>query len=182
MLRRSLIAAAFLLAAAPAAHAGGYVSVGVGQAPSLGGDLDKMVSTTGHSGRVGVGMGFGPLSIEAALGEYGVAAPGAVDRNGTALDVSVSAMLRAKLSGGLGVYGKGGLERASVLVPDGEGTTRAWGSGYVLGVGLDYQLDLAIAKTSIWLEGTRESLDVSTMSASYQGNAETLMLGLRFGI
>ena len=85
---------ALLIAAPSSAYAGGFVSAGVGTAPSLGGDLDTYFDGDGHrSAKVAVGNRMGPIGIEVGLGGYGLhgvmpVTGAAVD--GTALSLSAS--------------------------------------------------------------------------------------------
>src|SRR5438067_2231494 len=108
MLRASLVLAS-LLALPAAAHAGGYVSAGIGTAPSLGGDVSTTFSGDGHnSGRVALGRGFGPISLEAGIAGFGVSTAG---MSTTAYSAQVSAAAHAPLFLGVDLVARGGLER-----------------------------------------------------------------------
>lgn len=166
MFRTSLVLASLVILPA-AANAGGYVSAGIGSAPSLGGDVAASFDGTGHSsGRVALGRGFGPISIEAGLAGFGVTAMGS-SNEARAYSGQVSAAAHAPLFLGLDLVARGGLERTWV---SDDQMSEISGDGYLLGAGLD----LTVAGTGVWVELDRQYLP--------HGTADTAMLGVRVGI
>src|SRR6188508_3385967 len=96
--RRTILAAALLVAVPAAAHAGSYVSGGVGTSPDLGGDAAVMLDAEGHNtGRLTLGQKFGPASLEGGLSGFGVT-------GGTAVSASIALKLQASLTGPLGFF------------------------------------------------------------------------------
>jgi hypothetical protein len=174
----------FLIAAPAVAHAGPYVSAGVGSGPALGGDFDDVLSTDGHSaGRVGIGHRFGPASLEAAIAGFGVTAtaPTGQTASGTALSAQISAKLGVPIFLGIGAYGRGGLEH-TWMGPTPSESDRLSGNGKVLGAGLEYNVDFVLASAGVWLEFDREWITVSSHDMAFDGTADSLMAGLRVGI
>ena len=157
-----------LAATAGSAYAGGYVSAGVGGAPDLGGDL-TMLTTEGRSGRIALGHGFGALAIEAGLGGFGV-------DGGTMMTASLSAKVKTDLVSKLDIYARGGLERTWVRA-DGPMADLS-GDGKVLGAGLELNLPGLLTDSALWLELDRQWMQLGPS----HGTADTLMLGLRFGL
>lgn len=165
--RRSLLTAAFLLAIPTAAHAGSYASGAVGTSPDLGGDVSVMLDAEGHNtGRLALGQKLGPASIEGGLAGFRVT-------GGTVVTASLALKLQASLSGALGMYARGSLDRTWV---SGE-TMDLSGDGHTLGVGLDYGVS-ALADGGVWLELDRQYLDLE----GSKGTADTVMLGIRIGL
>lgn len=158
-----------LTATAGAARAGGYVSAGIGGAPDLAGELTMLSTEDTHSGRIALGRDFGPVSLEAGLGGFGI-------EGGTMMSASVSAKLNVDLVSQLDGYARGGLEHSWV---DADGAMDGLsGDGYLLGAGLELALPGLLTDSAIWLELDREWMELGQAS----GTADTLMLGLRFGL
>jgi hypothetical protein len=175
MFRRALLVAA-LLAVPSFAHAGGYVSAGIGSHPDLDGDVGTMLASDGRAGRIVLGHKLGPASIEAGFGGFGVSgyAPSGAPINGTAISADLALKLQAQISGPLSFFARGSLD-ATWVSADAMDTMS--GSGHTLGLGLDYGVDF-LASGGIWLEADRQYLDLDGRT----GTADTFLLGLRFGI
>lgn len=166
----SLALVPFLVtAAAGAAQAGGYVSAGLGGAPDLGGELTMLSAEDSSSGRIAVGQGFGPLSVEAGLGGFGV-------DGGTMVSASVSLKLNADLVSKLDGYVRGGLERS--WVRGGGAMDGLSGDGHLLGAGLELELPMLLTDAALWLELDREWMELGQA----EGTADTMLLGLRVGL
>lgn len=166
-----------VLAAPVSAHAGGYVSAGIGGAPELGGELHNLSGEGHNSGRLALGHGFGALALELGVTGYGVTGtmPGGGSVDGEALSASLSGKLSGGLVGNLDAFLRGGLQRTWIRTSSMDDLD---GQGYVLGIGLDYTFPLA----ALWLELDREFLDLTQGAGQYQGTADTLMAGVRVGI
>lgn len=175
MLRRIL---ALLIVAAPAsAHAGGYVSAGIGGAPDLGGELHNLSGEGHNSGRLALGHGLGPIALEVGVTGYGVTGtmPGGESVDGEALSASISGKVFGGLVGNLDAFVRAGLQRTWIST---DAMDDLDGQGYVLGLGLDYGFPLA----ALWLELDREYLDLTQSGGQYRGTADTLMAGVRVGL
>jgi opacity protein-like surface antigen len=176
-------AAASLLATPATAAAGGYLSVGLGGSPSFNDELEGRFSGEGHSSaRVMVGQRFGRLALEAGLGGYGlhgIAGDTADVVDGRAVTASVSAKLHIPLGERLTGYVRGGLGRTWV---SSDSAMELEGDGYHGGVGIEYSLDLALTQASVWVEARRDLHQLDRMGAQYDGSADTLSVGLSFGL
>jgi hypothetical protein len=173
-----------VLAVPVAAHAGPYVSAGVGAGPALGGDFSGTLSADGHSaGRVGIGHRLGPASLEAAISGFGVTAtaPTGESVDGTALSGQISAKLGVPIVLGIALYGRGGLER-TWMGPTANADDRLIGDGTVLGAGLEYNLDLVLTSAGVWVEADREWITVEGQGMSFDGTADMVLAGVRVGI
>jgi len=180
-MNRALLVLGFALVPA-AAHAGGYVTAGVGSAPDLGGELDTYLSGEGHpSARFGVGHGIGPLALELGVSGYGVhgTVPTGEAVDGDALSASLSATLRGSLIGPLAAFLRGGVQRTWIRT---DAMDDLSGDGYVVGIGLDYGLALPIAGASVWIEVDREVLALEQGMGHYGGTADLVMAGVRVGL
>lgn len=161
------LTAAFLVALPAAAHAGSYVSGGLGTSPDVGGDVSVMLDTEGHNtGRLVLGQKIGPAAIEGGLSGFHI-------DTGTAVTASVALKLQTQISGALGLFARGSLDHTWVSAD----TMELDGTGHTLGLGLDYGVS-ALADGGLWLELDRQYLDLD----GSKGTADTVMLGLRFGL
>jgi hypothetical protein len=170
-----------ILSLPAAAHAGGYVAAGVGSSPELGGELEQHLQTDGHSaGRVAVGHGIGPISVEAALAGFGLhgVAPNGEWLDGEALSLGLSLKGQIGLFGPLDGYGRAGVERTFIRADMMETFD---GEGYLLGAGLELALPLVFA-AAVWVEYDREMLDLAQDQGSITGTADTLLAGVRVGL
>jgi hypothetical protein len=177
----SLVIAFLAFAALPrTSHAGGYVSAGVGTAPATGGELSFLDASSSQSARVGLGHGFGPVSLEASLGGYGVrgGTPDGGYVDGTALAAGVSVRGNLPLFAMLSAFGRVGLERSWVAGEMGDLS----GEGYLLGAGLELGLPMLLGDSSVFLEIDREYLTLQRSMGSYDGFVDTATLGLRVGL
>ncbi len=174
---------AALLATPASAAAGGYLSVGLGTAPTFNDELGATFSGEGHSsGRVMIGQRFGRLALEAGLGGYGLhgVRGDTVDVvDGRAVTASVSAKLHIPLGDRATAYLRGGLGRTWV---SSDAAMDFEGDGYHGGAGLEYSLDLALTQASLWVEVRRDLHELDRMGAQYDGSADTLSVGLSFGL
>ena len=170
-----------LIAAPTLAHAGGYVSAGIGGGAELGGELHNLSGEGHNAGRLALGRWFGPIALEGAVSGFGVTGtmPGGAAVDGEALSTSLSGKAHAGLIAGLGAFVRVGVMRTWIRTDSMEDLE---GDGYVIGAGLDYRISLPVWEAALWLELDREFLDLSQGPARYQGTADTLLAGVRIGI
>ena len=152
----ALVAAA-LLSVPAAAHAGGYVALGVGSAADTGGDL-RGFSSDGHmSGRLMLGQRISIVSFEAGLAGYGLE-PRSGGRDYNAQSLGAALKLNLPLVAGLEGYGRAGVERTWLGT---SGDQMAYsGNGYVVGGGLEYGFELPLTRLSVWFDWTRHGADL----------------------
>lgn len=184
IMKLAVVAGLSLLALSTTAHAGGYVSAGIGPQPAFGGEIEGGYSGDGHnSARVMVGKRFGMVGLEAGVGGFGFTGT-AQDTADTAagakmynaqLAVTLTMPLMVKLDG----YVRGGVEKswASGEVNDGIDIT---GDGWVIGAGAAYNLGMHDA--ALWAELNHEMVTYEhTGNLTREGVVDTLMVGVRFG-
>lgn len=176
-MRSALVVLSFLAVPA-AAHAGGYVSLGVGASPEMGGELDIFEGES-KVGRLMIGQRFSAFSLETGVISYDLS-----NRYGDygAVSLQVAGKVNARLSGNLEAYGRLALER-TWLDSDNVAITSLKGNGWSGGVGLEYRLNVArLSSATIWADYVRHGLDL--MSEQYQlvGSADILSLGLSLGL
>ncbi len=179
-MRPQLLSSLFLLAtvglASPAA-AGGYITVGLGNAADLRGDFAAQYdsSAEGDSGRVGVGQRFGPLAIEANV-------MGTDLEDDRSYSLSVELKYHYDLGGGLELVGKGGLGKTWINVPDPlDDKDGVSGRSKQLGLGLQYGFKGPIGQMAIWADYTRQYLELSGDSI-LEGELDMMQLGLTVGL
>lgn len=172
-----------LLIGSPAS-AGGYVSAGLGSAPSLGGELDTYFDGEGHnSAELGVGNRFGPIGIEGGIGGYGL--HGTMPVTGDSIEGSAMS-LTGSVTGHLPIllwldgYARVGVQQT--WISSSGPMSDLSGQGYLMGVGVEMQIPLAVTSAALWLELDRETVDLTQSGSTFGGTADTLMLGLRVGL
>ncbi len=181
-MKLAVAAALALLALPTAAHAGGYVSVGVGTGPRFTNGLQNSYSGDGHnSARVLVGKRFGLISIEGGIGGYGLHGVNVYtsDISGDrAYSASASVVGQVPVMAKLEVFARLGIEKTWVT---GEADDRGIsGGGYLVGAGVAY--DLGFRNMALWAEIDHEMMRLKRESIADQtGSVDTLMVGIRVG-
>ena len=154
-MKRVLLATALVAASSGVASAGGYIGLGIGTGPSLSTSNDDTVESDGRSARLMLGYRFGRFAIEGAAGGYdmamqlqgGASLYGAEVRQG-----SISGKFTLPLADGFGAFGRLGLNKTWFSLSS---TDRfdASGSGVIVGAGIEYRLDVALAGgLSLWFD------------------------------
>ncbi|MEJ7598072.1 MAG: outer membrane beta-barrel protein [Kofleriaceae bacterium] len=160
-MHRAWLVTSLLVATTNVAVAGGYVGIGIGTAPAMTSDDDSLDSD-GRSGRLFVGSRWGQISVEGAVHNFGVLAPGRDPYE--MYQGSVAGKASVPLGNGFEVFGKLGLQRTWLVNPI-DSFDKA-GNGFLLGAGVEYKLNLAVAQISLFIdyqfnkatvEGDRES-------------------------
>jgi hypothetical protein len=176
---RAVLALFVVTATSTAASAGTYFGLGVGSA------ADMVSNTSGitmkgndRSLRGIVGYRFGRLSVEGAVSHYGMflnALP--FDSN----MASASLKYSLPLGSGFGVFGSAGLQH-TWLSTSSQGGFSADGTGYVLGLGAEYRLNVSLlGGASIFVDYQRAETSFTNSSnakTNYDGQAGLFTLGL----
>ena len=172
---KSLPLVALLLGAtASAAHAGGYVGLGVGDGIAATGDLDY--SAEGRTLKLIGGFAFGKLAIEGSAQR----APVRMDANGRDYDMLQLGLVGKysyPLSDGFELYGKLGVNRTSLGHAD---EANVPGSGLMAGGGVEYRSKLPV---TFWID-----YSLANATLAMQGYNETelttrqWMLGVSLGL
>lgn len=177
---------AAMLSGLSAAHAGGYVSLGVGAEAAMSGDLAGRFQSDGLSaGRLALGYRGGNLAIEAvAFGN------GLDDMTGSAdmTTVSLGIDLKYHLHIALGVEGycRAGLHRTWVTRSGQADSSMSGyqGEGHVLGGGLQYAFELLpVVEAAVWADYSRQTYNLADEAQqSMLGTADVITVGLSFGL
>lgn len=180
--------AAGMLAGVPAAHAGGYVSFGIGPEAALGGELAARFQTEDlAAGRLGLGFRSKNLAIEAVAIGTGLdymngAGNGSADLVSASLGVDLKYHLHLIL--GLEGYGRIGLHRTWLGENMQEEAPTFEGSGHMFGGGLQYSFDvLPVIDAAVWVDFTRQAFDLTDVAQRpLSGTADLLTVGVSLGL
>ena len=145
---KSLPAAALLLAAtASAAHAGGYVGLGVGDGIATSGDLEY--SAEGRTLKLIGGFALGKLAAEGSVQRAPIVMT-ATGRDYSMLQLGIAGKYSYPLGDGLELYGKLGLNHIKLGPGDSSGLDGS-GSGVLIGGGAEYRSKLPV---TFWIDYT----------------------------
>lgn len=129
-----------------AAHAGTYLSLGVGSVPDLGDEMQGFQAAS-RSGRLELGQRFSMVAFEGGVGGYQLADARAAEYD--AVSVNGGGKLFFTLSGPLAMLARGGVERTWLRT---DGASGYQGNGYYAGVGAELRLALPLGETSVWID------------------------------
>ena len=168
----TVIVAALAATSSKKAEAGGYLGFGVGTAPSL---SDDRLEADGRSVKALIGQRWGQFSLEGAVNGFDLV------NSSTVIQASAAGKLSLPLGDGFEVFGRGGLGhnwfRAAKDVNNMEG------NGFLLGVGVEYRLDLTVASGSIFIDYTYNKVTFEDdRSNQLELNNRMWTLGLTVGI
>jgi len=177
---------AAMLTGLSAAHADGYVSLGVGSRAALSGNLGSQFQSEGISaGRLALGYRSGSLAIEATAFGNGL---GSMASDADLATASLGVDLKYHLHIALGIegYGRAGLHR-TWLAQSGQPKslmTGYQGNGHVLGGGLQYAFELLpVVDAAVWADYSRQAFDLSNEAQqSMSGTADVITVGLSIGL
>jgi hypothetical protein len=176
---RSLLAVAFVAAAASTASAGTYLGLGIGTAASghVGDDASSQMSDGNRTGKFLVGYRFGRLSVEGAATRYSQ-----LYRNSVHDGTSLAAALKYSLPLGdnFEAFGRGGLQRSSLSTANGDLS----GNGWLLSAGFEYRIDGVLAGASLFVDYTHNQTTYAgdPHSPSLDASASMWMLGATLAI
>lgn len=169
-----------LVAAAPAAHASSYFTLGIGPKAGTGGDLGESANGDTRTLRGGLGQRIGPVGLEGTL--FGG------DLIGTGGRGFASGREYWTLSGGLDLKGfftvVGPIELFGKL-----GINHTWvqgnelsGTGWDAGVGAQFVLDLPLGYAAVWADFTHHRLGLSDDTRDVDGSMSFFMVGASIGL
>ncbi len=174
------------LAAPTAAHAGGYVGLGIGANAKLHGDFATHFNTADtSSGRIIIGHRTGPLAIEGSI--YGTEVNSVTARVAGAETSVVAAEVALKyhfsLQGRLEAYVGAGLNQTWIADENADVMDDGFsGNGYSASVGLKYNLTAILGKAALWLDYTHTEATLNHANrAELSGGARMLSIGLSLG-
>lgn len=175
-----------LMAAAPSA-AGGYIGLGLGLDPTLGGEVDEHFDSeaTGSS-RLALGVRIGPVALEPNL--FG-ARPAQLWHSShseggyTPLSLGVDLKYFIPVLPRVEPYARAGLNRTWIIRPDSSSFSSHSGRGYALGGGVKLPFRALVAvQGALWLDYSRHSTRLTSQSGDVlRGRADTWMIGIALG-
>jgi hypothetical protein len=153
---RTALALVLLAASATAAHAGGFVGLGVGTSPATSGDLS--LDEDGRSMRLQVGYRFGRIAVEGFGARAGIAEENGAPYSWTTL--ALAGRYNVPLGDKFEAFGRVGLQHTSV---DQEGVDNSFaGNGWLIGGGFEYRLPLAVVGASVFVDYTIERTSLTS--------------------
>lgn len=182
-MKRALLTVTLLAALSGTASAGGYLGLGIGTAPAMSEDPDRL-EADGRSAKFLAGSRFGQVSIEGALGGYGTLLEtqdgGFVDY-GTALQAAAALKLSLPLGSGFEVFGKGGLHHTWIN-DDRRDERSVSGNGYLLGAGAEYRFNTGVAAASIFIDYQYSKANLEGDALAFEGHTRMWTLGFTIGL
>ncbi len=168
------------------AHADGYVGFGIGADAELTGEVSNHFTTgeDASSSRVLVGERFGALAVEGSI--FGSQLRGASGFSGdgdfTTVSVGIDLKYYIGLMGGLEGYGKVGLNKTWLAGPEGMSEASHEGRGRSLGLGLQYNFNIALTEVGLWADYTSQDTELrSDDGPLLDGNIEMMNVGVSVG-
>jgi hypothetical protein len=167
-------------AAAPAAHASSYFLLGIGPKPGVGGDLGDSADGDTRVARFGVGQRIGPIGLEGSLFGSDLVGQGgngfAAGREYSTLSIAGDLRGFFPILGPLEITGKAGLNYNWVNGNDYSGT------GWDLGFGAQFVLDMPLGYAAIWADYTYQNLGLSDDRRDLDGSLNMVMVGVSLGL
>ncbi|MBS1122473.1 MAG: OmpA-like transrane domain, partial [Deltaproteobacteria bacterium] len=151
MTRACLAAVMFIAATSSIASAGSYLGLGIGTGPAINDQTDRL-APDGRSGRLLVGTRFGRFSAEGSVSGYSLLfdQSGGMIPFGDAYQASAALKASLPLGNNFELFGRGGLQHTWFRAKNSE--LDASGSGYLLGAGFEYRLNLILGQGSIFVD------------------------------
>jgi hypothetical protein len=177
---------ATMLAGLSAAHADGYVSLGVGSRAAMNGDLGSRFQSEGLSaGRLALGYRSDNLAIEAVAFGNGLGdMTGSADMATASLGLDLKYHLHIAL--GIEGYGRAGLHRTWLAQSGSADSLMSGyqGNGHVLGGGLQYGFELLpVVEAAVWADYSRQAFHLTDEAQqSMSGTADVITVGLSIGL
>jgi hypothetical protein len=167
--------------AAPAAHASSYFLLGIGPKPGAGGDLGDAVDGDTRTARFGAGQRVGPIGLEGSVFGADLVGTGSGDGFATGREystLSVAADLKGffPVLGPIEIFGKAGLNYTWVNGND------MSGSGWDLGGGAQFVLEMPVGYAAVWADYTYQNLGLSDDRRDVDGSLNMVMVGVSLGL
>lgn len=184
-MKRALFAVMFVATTSTAASAGTYVGLGIGSSPAISEQTDRLEGD-GRSGRFLVGMRFARVSIEGSVGGYDVALinanSGMFVPHGTSYQVAGAVKLSLPIGNKFEGFGRAGLHKTWIradVMPD---INNMSGGGYLLGLGLEYRLNMIIGQGSIFVDYQYNQAKLEGERFTFDGSSRMFTLGVTVGL
>lgn len=169
-----------ILALQPVAGASTYALLGFGPKAGVGGDLGDAYDGDTRTARFGLGQRIGPVALEGSMFGADLIAPGG--RESTTFSLGLDLKGYVSLVGPLELFGKGGLNHTWLVGDDYSG------SGWDLGAGVQFTLDLPVGYAAVWVDYTYQNTGLSSdadsapASSDIDGSLNMVMVGGSLGL
>ncbi len=180
------LAVGFATVAAPSgsALAERYVSLGTGST-ALGGDLQASFDDESSGAyRLAMGQRFGPLALEASIfgSDFAGSSPEAGNGDFSTFSLGVDLKYHLGLLGPVEGYLKAGLNKTWLSSSD-ERPYDHRGTGYDLGVGVQWNLNLGAISGALWLDFTHYETELRSpeFARTFDGALGVTMIGASIG-
>jgi hypothetical protein len=175
-MNRAALVLALLTASSGVASAGWYAGLGIGTGPEIGSDVGDF-EDGGRSGKALVGSRWGNFAVEGALAGYDVIGPS--NNVYDTWHASIAGKLNLPIGDGFEGFGRVGIQR-TWLSPESSDYDVS-GTGYLVGAGIEYRLNLAATAASIWIDYQYSSADLEGMRDNFEYSARMWTLGATIG-
>jgi len=175
---RTLLALTIVASTAAAAHAGTYIGVGVGTGANMGDEAGNSYAADGRSARLALGYRIGPFSIEGMYSGYGFVINGDNNASYDARNLQLAGKYNFALGDNFELFGRLGLLRSDLNAR--QNALDMEGDGYTFSVGAEYKVNLAVSGLGIYVDWTRNSIDLSTQKLNQTASLWTL--GVNFSL
>ncbi len=170
------------------AMADGYVGLGIGSDSKIGGELANYFDTNEESAnsRIVLGQRFGAFALEASL--FGSQLQGTGGIAGTdeyaTISLGVDLKYHVGLFGSFEGYGKIGLNKTWLSGPEGDNALSYSGRGEALGLGVQYNFNVAVTRVALWADYTLQQTELrdSNRAEELDGELGMFNLGVSIGL
>ncbi|MBX3157392.1 MAG: porin family protein [Deltaproteobacteria bacterium] len=156
------------------AEAGGYLGLGVGTAPSVN---DERLTPSSRTFKVLGGQRWTNFTLEGGFGGFLLSERKDID----VYSLQVAAKLNFPLASNIEAFGRAGVQHAWLNTPN--PLRDQDGSGYLIGAGFEYRVNLAAGSGSIFVDYTYATANMSNeRREKFDLSTRTWMLGITVGI
>jgi hypothetical protein len=172
-MKRACLAVVTLAALTGTASAGTYLGLGIGTSPAFNEQTEKLDAGS-RSGRLLIGTRFGNVAVEGAVGGFGMTIvnnAGLATDFGDAYQASLALKLNLPLGNNFEAFGRAGVHHTWVSAVNEQNDVA--GNGLLIGVGIEYRLNLILGQGSIFIDYqyNRATLEGEGDGARFVGNA-----------
>jgi outer membrane protein with beta-barrel domain len=181
-MNRALLAVTLLASAAGTASAGTYLGLGIGTAPAISDDSNRLASDS-RSGRLLIGSRFGNVAIEGAIGGFSATLDDL--KLGDVYQASGALKLSVPLGNDFEAFGRAGLHHTWVS-SDRTNTDGLSGNGFLVSAGFEYRLNAILSQASIFVDYSFNKLKLANdnfqNARAFDGNYRMWTVGLTVGL
>jgi opacity protein-like surface antigen len=183
-MKRASLAVTLVALAGSSASAGTYLGLGIGSAPEVNEQTDRF-SSDGRSGKILAGMRFGNVSVEGAISKFDMARTS--DRNavvpfGDQIQAAAAAKLSLPLGNNFEAFGRVGVHKTWLRADQMPDINNAEGTGYLVGAGVEYRLNLVVGQGSIFVDYQYNDVKLEGERFMLDGSSRMFSIGLTVGL